>query len=204
MKLGWGAFLAAWGLALSAFAEEPALPVRAAITRIDCAWTALTDAEREGMILGGATEQTNKTITVILPGIPESADMPAITAKCAPGGDREAVLFVASGLVWRAREEGARRSIGRLGRDPSVVETVLAKLFPVRRIQMGDGLACPNSVRINPDWDRSVAAAIRMTRDNTINRGVYSLSALAVYSITAQEGAERHLTGQAKPCETGR
>lgn len=202
MRLGVGAFLVGLGLAAGAFADEP--PQRAPIARIDCAWAALTDAEREAMTLGGGTEHTNKTITVVLPGIPETADMPAIASKCAPGGDSTSVLFVASGLVWRAREEAARRTIARLGRDPSVVEAVLAKLFPVRRIQMGDALACPTSVRINPDWDRSIAAAIRMTRDNSINRGVYSLTALSVYAIAAQEGAERHLTGEAKACGPAR
>lgn len=204
MKLGVGAFLAGVAVALSAVAQEPALPVRAAIPRIDCAWGALSDAERESMILGGATEHTNKTITVVLPGIPETADMRAIASKCATRDDDDTVLAMASGLVWRAREEAARRTIGRLGRDPSVVETVLSKLFAVRRVQMGDALACPGHVRINPDWDRSVAAAIRMTRDNSINRGVYSLTALSVYAVTAQEGAERRLAGRATPCKAER
>jgi hypothetical protein len=108
--------------------------------------------------------------------------------------------MVLVGLQWRAREESARRALQRIGRDPAVVDAVLAKVFPMRRLQMGDALACPGGGRINPDWDRSIAGAIRMMRDPTINRLVYSLTALAVYSRTAQEGVDRHLEGAAAPC----
>jgi hypothetical protein len=199
MRLGVAGVVGVLAIALAAQARDVASAQTHPRTSSECAWSRLTDSEKSEMIMGGATQRTNTAITVVLPSIPNTVDMRAISAGCAP--DREGVVdIVSAGLQWRAREESARLALTRVGRDPALVDAVLEKVFPVRRVQMGDALACPGGGRINPDWDHSVAGAIRMMRDPTINRLVYSLTALAIFARAAQEGVERRLGDAAAPC----
>lgn len=199
MRLGVAGIVAVLAIALAAQARDVASAQTHSRTSSECAWSRLTDSEKSEMVQGGATRRTNTAITVVLPSIPNTVDTRAISAGCAPG--REGVdEIVSTGLQWRAREESARLALTRVGRDPALVDDVMEKVFPARRVQMGDALACPGGGRINPDWDRSVAGAIRMMRDPTINRLVYSLTALAIFARAAQEGVERRLDDAAAPC----
>lgn len=200
----WGFLLVAAFAALAqpgAAMAQSTTPTEYSRAKVDCGWAGLSEAQQRYMILNGASERTNTTITVVMAGLPPNLDIPALAASC--GLTTDEAVPLAMGLKWRAKEEGAREAIVKLGRDPAAVEAALAYLLPARRVQMGDALSCPNRMRIQPDWDRSVATAINRTHNRSIVGTTFSLVALAIFARTGQEGAERHIGGTARACPEG-
>jgi hypothetical protein len=165
----------------------------------ECAWRRLTDAQRDFMTNGGDVERRSTMVSIGLAATPPDFDIANAAVAC--GVPADALTTLAMGLKWRAKEEGMRQAIARFGRDPAVVDQALSLLFVTRRVQMGDALSCPGETRIEPDWDRSVAAALQRTRNTTLIRTTYAFAALALYARAGQEGAERRLRGLAAACE---
>lgn len=197
----WGMILAAAVIALPGKTMAQPAPEPAASysrTAVDCGWAGLSEAQQRYMVLNGASERTNTSITVVMAGLPPNLDIPALAQDC--GLTADGVIPLAMGLKWRAKEEGAREALVKLGRDPAAIEAALGYLLPARRVQMGDALSCPNSMRIQPDWDRSVATSINRTHNRTLVGTSFSLVALAIFARAGQEGAQRHIEGDARPC----
>lgn len=185
--------LLTFAAATPASAEVPDL------SPLACAWDKLPVSEQTRLLDEFKVELRDGGFTLNF-GKADAFNTAEAAKQCqiAVAGDQGDHLALA--LARRAAEEKAKKGIAERGEKPESIQIALGKMHEGKRETIGNVLGCPGAHDMTKEWDVSVANAVRRANLRFENGRAYSWVSLGLYSIMAQEGAMRRMSGKADAC----
>lgn len=169
------------------------------LSPLACAWGKLPDAEQTRLREEFKVELGDGGFTLHFGTATPSETMEAARA-CQLTLAAPQLEHLGLALSRHAAEEKARKGIADKGEKPDSINVALEKMHEGKREMIGNKYGCPGSHTSVSEWDESVKGAVRRANLRFKDGRAYAWVSLGLYTIMAQEGAIRRMSGKADAC----
>lgn len=189
-------------LVLLLFLATAAAQAAPDLTPVQCAWSALSPERQKSLRNSVTIDNSQSDFIYNKHDLPLQRETEAAATSCKLNYAPTQLGELSRALGYKAREEVARMGLAARGVIKAhIVDRAVGNLGDDRRVQIGDVLACPNTM-MDSAWDRSLISAIRRAGTKAVDGPSVAYVGMAMYAIMAQEGHMRRILGTNRPCDT--
>lgn len=170
------------------------------LTPVRCAWSALAPERQQSLRNSVTIDNSQPDFIYNKHNLPLPRETESAAASCKLNYTPVQLDELSLALGYKAREEVARMGLAARGViKPHIVDRAVGNMDDDRRAEIGDVLACPNTM-MDSAWDRSLISAIRRAGTRAVDGPSVAYVGMAMYAIMAQEGYMRRILGTGRPC----